>query len=204
MQTKNILIVDDHPIVLEGIASLLRRLTDERNIMKAQTGNDALKLANSVCIDVVVVDFYLPDIDCITIVNRLKEISPQTRIVIFTEHDELWVIKEISQINPDAVVLKSDDMHELIIAVESVGIGLTYRSTNYRTIVNEKENSFTTREMEILQYVSSGQQSREVARRLCVSENTVEYHRKKLMRRLGATNNAHLISIAISKGIIKL
>lgn len=203
MQEKKILIVDDHPIVLEGIALILNQITNEHNIIKALTGNDALKHASETPIDVAVIDFYLPDIDGTVLINRLKEVSPQTRIVIFTEHDELWVIKEIGQTRPDAVVLKSDDMHELLIAVESASIGLTFRSSNFKAIANEKENAFTPREIEILKYVSKGQQSREVARQLCISENTVEYHRKKIMRRLGATNNAHLISIAISTGIIK-
>lgn len=203
MRTKMILVVDDHPIVLEGIASILSQLTDERNIIRAKTGNDALKLANATCIDVAVIDFCLPDIDGTLLISRLKEIAPQIHIVIFTEHDEVWVIKEIARICPDAVVLKNDDMRELIIAVESACIGLTYRSTRFQAINDEKENAFTPRELEILQYLSYGLQSKEVAHRLCISENTVEYHRKKLMRRLGATNNANLMWFAISAGIIK-
>lgn len=203
MNTRKILIVDDHPIVLEGIASILSHLTEVHNIIKVQTSSDALKFVSDTCIDVAVIDFRLPDTDGTLLINRLRRISPQTRTVIFTEHDEIWVAKEIANVHPDAVVLKSDDMHELVIAVESVCIGLSYYSTNFKTIVNEVEKAFTPREIEILQHISYGLQSREIACRLCVSENTVEYHRKKLMRRLNAANNANLTSIAIATGIIK-
>lgn len=203
MNTTKILIVDDHQVVLEGIASLLSQLTKSQNIMKAQSGADALNLAHCNSIDVAVIDYCLPDIDGASLVNRLRGVSPETHTVIFTEHDELWVIKEIAKAHPDAVVLKSDDMHELVIAVESACIGLSYHSSRFKEIINEAGKTFTPREIEILQHVSQGRKSREIAESLCVSENTVEYHRKKLMRSLGAMNNAHLATIAIAAGLVR-
>lgn len=203
MNTKKILIVDDHPIVLEGIALVLNQLAEAHNIIKAQTRSDAIKLVSDANIDIAVVDFSLPDIEGVQLIDRLRKARPEVRIVIFTEHDELWVMKEIALAHPDAVVLKSDDMHELVIAVESASIGLNFYSTNFKSVADEAETMYTPREIEILQQVSQGHQSRDIAQQLCVSENTVEYHRKKLMRRLGATNNAHLTSLAIAAGIIK-
>lgn len=203
MNNKHILIVDDHQIVLEGIASLLGKHNTSSKIALARTGADALLQASNHVIDVAVIDYALPDMDGLTLIERLRDMTPTIRIVVFTEHDELWVVKSIAKAMPDAVVMKSEDIRELVIAVESVAIGLHYHSKRYNGIVSEKQKGITPRETEILQSVALGQSSRDIACQLNVSENTVEYHRKKLMHRLGACNNAHLVSIAIANGLIR-
>lgn len=203
MKNKHILIVDSHQIILEGIASILYPFVNINNILKAQTSVKALKLATEATIDIAIIDIALSDINDVKLIHELRAITPKIRIIIYTEHCEPWFIREIKHIGVDAIVLKNDNPQELIIAIESVNIGLTYYSTHFKLVTTDTDNTFTQREIDILQHVCLGLQSREIARRLCVSENTIEYHRKKLMRRLGATNNAHLAAIAITRGIIK-
>lgn len=203
MNNKRILVVDDHQIVLEGIASLLSKHTAASKMLLAKTGAEALQLATERSVDVAVIDYALPDMDGITLVERLRDISPTIRIVVFTEHEELWIMKEIANAKPEAVVMKSEDLRELVIAVESVAIGLDYHSKRFDAITSEKEKNLTPREADILQGVGKGMCSRDIAHQLNVSENTVEYHRKKLMRRFGASNNAQLVLKAQAKGLVR-
>lgn len=203
MITKQILIVDDHPIVSEGICSLLeRRGVDSGHITKAANGEMAVKMNETKHIDVAIIDYSLPDIPCGGLITRLRRQNDAIRIVIYTMHEDPWALKDLEAMNADGVVLKDDDMRELVIALESVVIGIHFYSTRYKSVIKMKEK-LTERETEIIQHISEGKQSKEIARLLFISENTVEYHRKKLIKFFNACNTAHLVAIALAKGLIK-
>lgn len=200
---KRILIIDDHPIVAEGVESLLNRMAAKHSITKVKTGTEALSIIKKKNINVAIVDYSLPDINGTELIHRLQETAPKMRTVIYTEHDEPWVINELLATGADAVVLKSDDMEELVVAVESVSIGLPYLSKRFTSAKSDADRNFTPREIDILQLICSGLHSRDIAETLCISEHTVDYHRKKLIHKLGATNNTHLVSIAVASGLVK-
>jgi len=197
------MIVDDHPILAEGIASLLNDRDSKFDIVKARTGSEALKQMKEKAADLAVVDFSLPDIDGTELISSLRKSNPKLLIVVYTMYDEPWIVKELQGVKADAVVLKNDDMGELILAVESVSIGIPYYSARFKRFADDAHRVLTAREADILQYVGDGMQSIEIAKLLCVSENTIEYHRRKLMKRFGVSNNASLVSVSIAKGLIK-
>lgn len=203
MKKTKLVIIDDHPILAEGIASLLDRKGSSYDITRARTGEEALEKISSDMADVAVVDVSLPDMDGTELIGRLRKVNPLLHVVVYTMHDEPWVVKGLQRAEADAVVLKSDDMEELIIAIESARLGIPYFSPRFRSLAANSSCGLKNREMEILQYVGDGMQSVEIAKRLCVTENTIEYHRRKLMRKFGASNNASLVSMAIAKGVIK-
>lgn len=203
LKDKRILVVDDHPIVSEGVAALLSRKGKASRIIKAKNGNEALRLAASDQIDIVIADFSLPDLVGTELISRLRKIHPEIHVVVYTSHDEPWLVKEMMDIGAEAVVLKNDDMEELFMAAESVCAGLPYFSNRFAAITKLSDNSFSPREIDILECMAKGMKSRDIASQLFISENTVEYHRKKLKQRFEAQNEANLIAIAINKGIIK-
>lgn len=203
MDNKRILIVDDHPIVAAGLAMLFAKHFSDYSILKAATGEQALDTVKHNSIGVVTVDVSLPDINGTELVPLIKKADGKVGVVVYTEHDEPWIIAELLKGGCNAIVLKDEDPRELIIAVESVGIGIPYFSSRFKALAANAEKSFTSREVEILQLISKGFTGQEIADKLCVSANTVEYHRKKLIKRFGANNNAHMVALALNKGIIR-
>lgn len=200
MSDHQIIIIDDHPIIVDSLTSLLE---NRFHIQKAYDGESAVHSMRETCADIAIVDYSLPDIDCKQLIANLRDINPDLHTVIYTVHDEPWIVKEMLDIGSEAVVLKNDDLEELLIAVESICAGLTYYSQRFTNMVEQMSNSYSKREIEIIKCIGAGMKSSDIARQIHVSENTVEYHRKKLMRLLNARNNANLVAIAISKGIIK-
>lgn len=91
---------------------------------------------------------------------------------------------------------------ELVAAVESVTTGMPYFSPRFLSLATSK-GGLSERALEVLQLIAKGMSSREIAKQIFVSENTIEYHRKLILRHLGAKNNAHAVSIAIAQGLIK-
>lgn len=202
MERQNILIVDDHPMLAEGLASLLKNTKPKHNAVVANCGAKAKEHISETAFDVAVVDVSLPDIDGIELVTWLRNAAPTLHIIIYTVHDEPWVIREMLTAGADAIVLKDDEMSEFVMALESVCAGLHYFSTRFQSLAESAMHGFTAREIEIMQHISHGMKSGDIAHKLFISENTVEYHRKKLITRFNAQNTAHMISMAIGMGLI--
>lgn len=198
-----ILIVDDHPIVREGIKTLLAESCQSTRIIEAADGNDAILQVKSTRVGIVIVDLELPGIDGFQLIKEMGQRPFPPRIVVYTMHEEPWTIVRLQQANINAIVLKGDDPKEIVTAVESVKVGLSYYSRRYTSLIEKSTPLLTPREAEVLTLLGSGYSSRQVANQLFVSENTIEYHRKQILRRLGARNNVHAVTIALQKGIIQ-
>ncbi len=198
-----ILIVDDHPIVREGIKTLLAEGCQSTHIIEAADGNDAILQVKSTRVGIVIVDLELPGIDGFQLIKEMGQRPFPPRIVVYTMHEEPWTIVRLQQTNINAIVLKGDDPKEIVTAVESVKVGLSYYSRRYTSLIEKSTPLLTPREAEVLTLLGSGYSSRQVANQLFVSENTIEYHRKQILRRLGARNNVHAVTIALQKGIIQ-
>lgn len=198
----NILIVDDHPVVREGIKTLLASSSPTAHIHEAADGNEAIQMVKAVRINVVIVDLELPGVDGFQLIENLLQRPFPPYIVVYTMHEEPWTIARLQETNVDAIVLKGDNPMEIVTAVESVGLGLHYYSRRYVSLIEKTLPLLTAREVEVLSLLCSGYSSRQVADQLFVSENTIEYHRKQILRRLDARNNAHAIAIAIQKGLM--
>lgn len=203
LRSPRILVIDDHPIVRAGISALLAGTTNSP-IEEAATGAEAVDTVNSKTIDIAIADLELPDMNGMSLINLLHNCRNTPRIVVYTMHEEPWTIGELQKANVDAVVLKGDDPYELNIAVESVKIGLSYMSARFQTMSAKNGRRLTERETEVLALMCDGMSSRQIAERLFVSENTVEYHRKQIMRRIGAKNNVQAVSIALHEGLLPI
>lgn len=197
----NILIVDDHPIVRRGILALLGGVANA-SIAEAANGSETMRTLQTASIDIAIIDIELPDINGLQLINNIKTMPHAPRIVVYTMHEEPWTIDELMRADVDAIVLKGDDPYELCIAVESVKIGMRYSSARFGQAMGRQNRQLTEREKEVLGMMCDGLSSRQMAERMFVSENTVEYHRKQIMRRIGAKNNAQAVSIAMKTGLI--
>ncbi len=198
-----ILVVDDHPIVRKGIAALLCHTT-AATIAEASCAAEAIDISRKQSVDIAVIDLELPDANGLQLITRLRCTMPKMRFVVYTMHEEPWIIDELQDVNVDAIVLKGDDPYELQMAVESVKIGIGYYSSRFKKCADNAPGHLTEREKEVLQMMCDGMSSKLIAEKMCVSENTVEYHRKQILRRIGAKNNVQAVSIALKEGLLPM
>ncbi len=198
-----ILVVDDHPIVRKGIAALLCHTTTA-TIAEASCAAEAIDISRKQSVDIAVIDLELPDANGLQLITRLRCTMPKMRFVVYTMHEEPWIIDELQDANVDAIVLKGDDPYELQMAVESVKIGIGYYSSRFKKCADNTPEHLTEREKEVLQMMCDGMSSKLIAEKMCVSENTVEYHRKQILRRIGAKNNVQAVSIALKEGLLPM
>ncbi len=197
-----ILVVDDHPIVREGIKALLASACPAAHVLAAADGSEAMQTVKTVRVDTVIVDLEIPGMDGFLLIEHLAERPFPPRIVVYTMHEEPWTVARLQETKVDAIVLKGDNPMEIVTAVESANVGIPYYSQRYASLVEQSAPMLTAREAEVLALLSRGYSSRQVADRLFVSENTIEYHRKQILRRLGARNNVHAVAIAMQRGLM--
>lgn len=196
------LVVDDHPIVREGIKALLASVIPVGHIHEAADGEEAMQIVQTVRIGIAVIDLEIPGISGFQLIEHMRQRPFPPRIVVYTMHEEPWVVARLQETEVDAIVLKGDNPHEIVTAVESVKARLRYYSPRFASLVENSAPLLTLRESEVLSLLAAGHTSHEVADRLFVSENTIEYHRKQILRRLGARNNVQAIAIAMQKGLM--
>lgn len=198
----NILIIDDHPVVREGIKTLLAASSPAYRYFEAADGSEAMRTVKTQRMDIVIVDLEIPGIDGFQLIEALAQRPFPPRVVVYTMHEEPWTVAQLQEACVSAVVLKGDDPHEIITAVESAQARLPYYSRRYTSLAEKTTPVLTAREAEVLSLLCKGFSSRQVAERLFVSENTIEYHCKQILRRLGARNNVHAATIAIQRGLM--
>ncbi len=205
--TPRLIIIDDHPIVARGTANLLSPLSGGECTC-AHSGKEALMLVQSALrthpYTLAIVDLELPDTSGTSLISSLRHLAPALRIMVYTMHEQIWVVKELEQLQVDAIIFKSEPTTSLQLAAEACISGLTYRSPRYQALQAETPVSLLSeRELDILQLMSYGFTSRAIADRLCLSENTIEYHRKRMMRKLATDNMVELILRAQRQGFLK-
>ena len=185
-----LIIIDDHPIVARGAADLLSPLFGAECTC-AHSGQEALSLVKSALrahpYTLAIVDLELPDMSGTSLISRLRRLAPGLRFIVYTMHEQIWVVRELEGLAAEACIN-----------------GFTYRSPRYQALQAQAPVSLLSeRELDILQLMSCGHTSRAIAERLCLSENTIEYHRKRMMRKLGTDNVVELILRAQRQGFLK-
>ena len=200
----SIAIIDDHEAILEGIYSFLKR----QGISKVDvfTSPEAMEeAAGRAHYDVYIIDVELKEDTGLSLVGRIRQADPEAKILIYTMHEEIWMVREIQSRDVDGVLYKSARMEEVLDAISALTEGRTYFSRKYRTATNKANiisSQLSKREEEVLKKIAQGYSSKDIAKLLFISENTVESHRRNLFAKLQANNVADLIVKAIARGII--
>jgi len=203
-----VLLVDDHPLVLDGIRS---RLEDDPEIMivgEAGNGEEALQIAKERKPDIVLMDINMPVLNGIDAAEKFAELLPDIRLLMLTMHDSREYITKVLKAGAKGYILKDVSSSEMLIAIKAVYQGKTYYSSGVTDIlVNEsskKEVPLTDREKTILQLLAEGNSNKHVARELDISVRTVETHRRNIKRKLEVKTSAGLVKYAIENGIVEL
>lgn len=213
IEKAEILLVDDHALILEGVGQILRRIPEVVVADAVTTGKEAIGLIAERDYDIYILDVGLPDVSGFELIDMIREINEDARIIINTMHEEIWFINRLIRQGVNAVTLKASDSVEIENAVRSVLKGMAYTCPRFEGIRQKLSQASlqihprdvpTKRELEVLQAVSEGLCTYEIASRLRITENTVETFRKRLIQKFGAKNAIDMVVKAMAQGWIKV
>lgn len=204
---KTLLVIDDHPIVLEGIRSILTRRGFR--VHKAETRQQAMAIMKEFNdIDMIVSDLSLSNgTDGLDLIERMRAEGFSKPVVVYTMHEELWNISRLMKSDVEGIVLKGENLNELVLAIRLVSEGKTYRSSAFdrkRREVMQTDGILSSKDIEVLRRLSAGESNRDIAQALGLSEKTVEYHRGNILKKLCSKTMLEATRRAVSLGIIRL
>ncbi len=206
---ERILLADDHPIVREGLASLLNA-EGFRIVGSASDGREAVRLAKELKPDIAVLDLGMPELNGVDAARGILQCSPATRVILLTMHTEDPYVIESLRAGIRGYVLKTQATTHLVQAIQDVARGSIYLSPGISEAVVQaclsKEelppDPLSSREREVLQLVAEGKSSKEIATALEISVRTAESHRSHIMEKLEIHDTAGLVRYAIRRGLL--
>ena len=199
-----ILIVDDHPIVRKGIHALLTSAFADAEVMDASCLKEAEESCSTRDVNIMITDLDLNGESGLTLIRRVRDILPSLQIVIYTMHEEPWSVCQIADTDTEGVVMKSDNAAELLMAVKSLCDGKGYYSPTFFRLLNSLKrhpDRLSDREKQVVSLTAMGLSAADMASRLGISANTVEFHRRRIMQKLNVANAAEMISRATELGL---
>jgi DNA-binding NarL/FixJ family response regulator len=206
-----VLLIDDHPIVHDGVTAVLRVESDIRVIGSVESVDRAIEHIRREMPDVVLLDLRLPGEEGVTGVRRLIAAFPDLRVIVFTAYDVEEYVFGAMQAGAKGYLLKGSPAAELVRAIRHVYGGGTYLSPTIgaklatHAVRPRRETSLLTpRELAVLRLVAAGQSNRQIAESLGITERTVKFHVTAIFNKLGADNRAQAVALAGRRGLLPL
>jgi len=207
-----LLLVDDHPIVLDGIKSHLRAQPDFEVVGDAANGQDALRKAKLTLPDVILMDISMPHMNGLDAMAGLRKQVPNAKILVLTMHDSREYIAQVVRSGARGYLLKDSAPAELVGAIKAVHAGEVYFSPSVSKVLIEEmaddrkpsgpeQQPLTDREREVLSLIAEGLLNKQIADRLGIGVRTIETHRERIMRKLDIHTVAGLTKYAIARGM---
>lgn len=214
--TTKILIVDDHPIVSEGIRKILDNQEDMEVVGQAADGEEALRLAEEIKPDLVVMDVMMPELDGIETTKRLKTILPSTAVLLLSAYSYESYLLAAIRAGAAGFLSKSARKPELLAAIEAIISGeqvfdqkTIYKILNDMVVTSDSDGKpklieLHDREMEVLKLAAKGESNKEIARELIISERTVQTHLTNIFRKFDVSSRTEAVLRALKQGMISL
>jgi len=216
-EKKTILIVDDHPFFREGLKSLLARHSEFELVGEAGSGDDGLRKAKRLRPDLVVMDISLPDGSGIEVTRNIRELLPETRVVVLSMHSRIDYITKAFQAGATGYIVKESATEKLLECLEAVSKGEHFMdsSLHYKVVENVMKsrkqeakltdagyNALTRREQEVMRLLADGLSTKKLSEKLFISPKTVENHRANIMSKLDFHSTVELVRYAAKFGLI--
>jgi DNA-binding NarL/FixJ family response regulator len=212
-----LLIVDDHVIVREGLRALLEPCDDVEVVGEATSGQEAIEAVTRLHPDVVLMDITMPGINGLEAARRINEEHPDVKVLILTMHEEDEYFFNALEAGASGYFVKGGSSEELVSALRAVARGdvflyptmakklLSGYLERGRTVADrDRQDGLTNRELEVLKLIGEGYNNQEIAARLFLSPTTVQTHRSNIMGKLNLHNRADLTRYAIKNGLVSL
>lgn len=206
-----IIIADDHRMVREGIKQLLELDGEIEVIGEADNGVQCMKLIKKLKPDVTLLDINMPEKNGLEVLEEIKKVNYQEKIVLLTIHNEIEYLMRAKEIGIDGYVLKDSDSTILKKAISTVYNGGTYIEPQLFDKLKEKlsksyseeiKSSLTKREMDVLKLIAEGLYNKEIAYKLHISEKTVKNHISSIFKKIGVSDRTQAAVYAIRKNIV--
>ncbi|MDE1544231.1 response regulator transcription factor [Dechloromonas agitata] len=208
--TIRIILADDQLLIRAGIHALLDSLPECELVAECSDGHQAIAAVLQHKPDVILLDIAMPGPTGIEVARAIRLVDQETRILMLSSIDRRETIEEAMQAGADGYLLKDFVLAELLAALAAVRNGQRYLSPRIEQLRLEPTASgnpasktlLTARQLEVLRMVASGKTTKEIARLLCISPKTVEFHRGRLMERIGAHDVTGLTRFALQNGVL--
>jgi len=212
-----IILAEDHAITRQGLRSLLEKEPDMEVVGEAENGRIALELVRELLPDVLITDVTMPNLNGIDATHKIVSEHPEVKVIALSVHSSRAFVADMLEAGASGYVLKECSFDDLVEAVQTVAAGGTYLSpkvagvvvSDYvtqlsRGISGSPLDILTDREREVLQLISEGKNTKQIAHQLHLSPKTIESNRRKIMEKLKAHSVAELVKIAITGGLTSL
>jgi DNA-binding NarL/FixJ family response regulator len=201
-----VLTVDDHPLLREGISTLINSQPDMCIVGEASSGTEALERFRQLRPDITLMDVRLPDKNGIDALVSIRSEFPNARVIMLTTSEGDVEIQRALAAGAQGYILKSMPPKDLVEAVRTVHAGKKRIPAAIAAHLAEHyaDEDLTAREIEVLQQIAGGNRNRDIGDRLFISEETVKVHIKHIMEKLGASDRTQAVAIALKRGIIHL
>lgn len=210
MKASRIILADDHLLIRAGIRALFETLPDHELVAECSDGHEAVAAIRKLSPDAILLDIAMPGPSGIEVTQTIRQFDTNTRILILSSIDRPEIIEQGMAAGANGYLLKDFVITELLEALNTVLIGKTYLSPRIRGYAatpggngsGNCGNKLTSRQREVLRLVASGKTTKEIARDLGISPKTVEFHRGRLMERIGAHDVTGLTRFAVQSGVL--
>jgi len=213
----NVLLVDDHTIVREGLRSLISEYNYIKVIGEANDVFEMLNLLKSIKPDIIILDISLPGVNGLDAIKKIFRINPKVKIIILSMYSDKEFIYRSLKLGAKGYLVKKNAAKDLIAAIEAVQRGEVYLSptilpeivenylkvADYFIIGENILNKLTLREKQIFYLLAQGNKNNVIAKKLHISTRTVETHRYNIMKKMGIKNVAELIKLAFKSGVVE-
>lgn len=213
MNAITVLLVDDHTAVRQAVRVMLEAETGITIVGEAGDGEEAVREAGRLRPDVVVVDLAMPGVPGLAAIPRLRQAAPRAAILVFTMHKNAAYVYEAMRAGARGYVLKSARKDELVAAIRAVHGGGGFLQPEIagpilkRIAVDARveagRSDLTSREIQVLEAVADGKSNKEIGVAFAISEETVKSHLRKLFEKLGASDRAQAVAIALRQQLIE-
>ena len=198
--------MEDHPVFRQGLAMVISTERDMVLVGQAANGVEAIAEFRRLRPDVTLMDLRLPGTNGTDILIAIRGEFPDARIIMLSSSDSDGEIQRALRSGASGYVLKSMPQAELLAVIRSVHAGRRHVPTEVAAVLAEHlgEEGLTAREVEVLRLIRDGHKNKQIADRLSISENTVNFHIKNIVEKLGANDRTHAVTIAVRRGLLEL
>lgn len=209
MSQVRIVIADDHPIFRAGVQGLLSAQEDFQIVGEAANGKEAVQIVKHLLPDVLLIDLQMPELDGVGAIRQLKDVAPNTRILVLTTYDSDGDILRAVEAGATGYMLKDTPREELFRAIRATARGESVLSPAVASKLVSRsrgpvERSLSARELEVLTLVARGVSNKIIGKDLRISEATVKTHLIHIFAKLGVDDRTAAVTAAMERGMLRL